>query len=85
LWIGAAGENTATFERAVRAAFKIQAAGALAQILHQAVERRLAQPAVGGRAFVGRTKLAEARIEFEISKVPNRHDNVWQVAAAGRI
>ena len=51
--------------------------------MQQAVEGGLAQTAVGGGAFVGGRKLAEAGIEFEVPEMADRGDHALRLLVGG--
>ena len=59
----------------IESAFKVAAAGAIAQGLEETVKGGLAEAAISGSALVGRGELAKAGVEFEIAEVADGADH----------
>src|SRR5579862_9436205 len=69
---------------AIGASLKEKAAGALTQVLHQAIERGLAQATVGRGALKCGTELTKAGIKLEISEMADGNDQARRFFAGGR-
>ena len=59
----------------IESAFKVSAAGAIAEGLEETVKGGLAEAAISGSALVGRGELAKAGVEFEVAKVADGTDD----------
>ena len=59
----------------IESAFKVAAAGAVAEGLEETVKGGLAEAAISGSALVGRGELAKAGVEFEVAEVADCADH----------